>query len=185
MTLLRSFTESDEVILHRLFFALKPTDEAVAAIAAERGRIGVADSHVTDDRLQLTLWALDLAMTPTPGTIARLAEAAAKIRGPALRIMFQEVASDGKVTMLMPGEPMPVLKAFPQRLALAIADVGLWPNRGFRFEPHLALACRQEGETSRRQTRVPIGWRSREFVLIHSLVGLTEHVELGRWSLEG
>ena len=184
MSLLRSFDESDEVILHRLFFALKPTAEAVSEIAEERGRIGVAKSHVSDDRLHLTLWALDLAMTPTPGTITRLGEAAARVRGPALRMVLQEVASNGKVTVLTPGEPMPVLKAFQQRLALAIAGAGIWPNRGFRFEPHLTLAYRQE-ESFRRQTWVPIGWRSHEFVLIHSLVGLTEHVELGRWALEG
>ncbi len=31
----------------------------------------------------------------------------------------------------------------------------------------------------------PVSWRADAFVLIHSLVGLTEHVELGRWALRG
>ena len=183
MSVLGSF-ESDEIILHRLFFALKPSEEAVAELAEVRGRIGVAKSHVLDDRLHMTLWALDLPMTPTPGIVADLCAAAAKVRGPALRLVFQEVVSNGKVTCLKPGDHMPVLKAFQQKLALAIADAHIWPNRGFRFDPHLTLAYEQD-ESFRRQIWCPISWRSHEFVLIHSLVGLTEHVELGRWSLEG
>jgi RNA 2',3'-cyclic 3'-phosphodiesterase len=183
MTLLRA-PDSDEIILHRLFFALKPSAEALVEIAEERGRIGVAKNHVLDHRLELTLWALDLPMTPTPGTIARLCDAAAKVRGRALRMVLLEAESNGEITVLKPGEPMPMLKAFQQRLALAIADAGIWPNRGFRFDPHVTLAYEQE-ESFRRPTWCPISWRSHEFVLIHSLVGLTEHVELGRWSLEG
>jgi 2'-5' RNA ligase len=183
MALLRT-PEVDELVLHRLFFALKPSAEAIREIAEERGRIGVAKRHVLDHRLHVTLWALDLPMSPTAGTIERLCAAAAKVRGPALRLVLQEAASNGKVTVLKPGEPMPVLKAFQQKLALAIADAGIWPNRGFRFDPHVTLAYEQE-ESFRRPVWCPIGWRSHEFVLIHSLVGLTEHVELGRWSLEG
>lgn len=182
MALLRSF-DTDEIILHRLFFALRPSAEAVPEIAEIRGRIGVAKNHVFDHRLHVTLWALDLPMTPTSGTIERLREAATRLHGPALRLVFQEVVSNGRVTCLKPGEPMPVLKAFQQRLALALADAGLWPNRGFRFDPHLTLAHGQA--QSFRQPVWPISWRSHEFVLIHSLVGLTEHVELGRWSLDG
>ena len=182
MSLLRT-PESDEIILHRLFFALRPSAEAVAGIAGVRGEIGVAQSHVLDHRLQLTLWALDLPMTPTPGTVERLCEAAAKVRTPALRMVLNEVVSDHHVTYLRPGEPMPVLKAFQQRLALAIADAGIWPNRGFRFDPHVTLAYGRD-ESFRREVW-PISWRAEEFVLVHSLVGLTEHVELGGWALDG
>ena len=182
MTLLRT-PESDELVLHRLFFALKPSDDVVPEIAAVRGCLGVAKSHVHDHRLHMTLWALDLPMSPSPGTVERLCEAAATLRGPALRLVFQEVVSNGKVSCLRPGDHMPVLKAFQQKLALAIADAQMWPNRGFRFDPHVTLAYGQEDRF--RRPIWPISWRSGEFVLIHSLVGLTEHVELGRWSLEG
>lgn len=113
MTLLRT-PEVDELVLHRLFFALKPSAEAIREIAEERGRIGVARSHVLDHRLHMTLWALDLPMTPTPGIVADLCAAAAKLRGPMLRLVFQEVVSNGKVTCLKPGDHMPVLKAFQQ-----------------------------------------------------------------------
>ncbi len=182
MSLLRT-PDSDEIILHRLFFALRPSAEAAAEIAGVRGEIGVAQSHVADHRLHLTLWALDLPMTPTPGTIGRLCDAAAKVRGPALRLVLNEVVSNTHVTCLRPGEPMPVLKAFQQRLALAVADAGIWPNRGFRFDPQVTLAYGQD--QGFRRAVWPIGWRSEAFVLIHSLVGLTEHIELGRWALQG
>ncbi|RYF99230.1 MAG: hypothetical protein EON94_11715 [Caulobacteraceae bacterium] len=183
MSLLRT-PDTDELVLHRLFFALKPAEAIVPEIAAVRGGLGVAKSHVLDQRLHIALWSLDLPMTPPPGLVADLCDAAAKVRGPALRLAFQEVVSDGEVTCLRPGDHMPVLKGFQQKLALAIADARIWPNRGFRFEPHLTLAYGQE-ESFRRPIRCPISWRSHEFVLIHSLVGLTEHVELGRWPLEG
>jgi 2'-5' RNA ligase len=183
MSLLRSFDESDELILHRFFFALKPSAEAVAEMAEVRGRVGVARSHVLDHRLHLTLWSLDLPIMPPPGIIADLGRAASTVRGPALRVVLQEVVSNRANTCLTPGEPMPVLKDFQRRLQLAIAGVGIYPNRGFRFNPHVTLAYGQD-EGFRHQI-LAIGWRSHEFVLIHSLVGLTEHIELGRWALEG
>jgi 2'-5' RNA ligase len=139
---------------------------------------------VLDDRLHLTLWSLDLPTMPPPGIIADLCRAASAVRGPALRLVFQEVVSNGKNTCLKPGEPMPVLKHFQRRLQLAIADAGIYPNRGFRFDPHVSLAYGQD-EGFRHALVWPVGWRAHEFVLIHSLVGLTEHVELGRWTLEG
>jgi len=181
VSLLRPLDDHDELVLHRLFFALIPSAEAVAEIAAVRDGIGVAKRHVLDHHLHMTLFALDLPMTPPPGLVADMMAAAGRIAGPALRIVLQELVSNGQVTCLRPGDHMPVLKAFQQRLALALADAGVWPRRGFRFDPHVTLAYGQ-GESFRRQVW-PISWRAGEFVLIHSLVGLTEHVPLGRWAV--
>jgi 2'-5' RNA ligase len=138
---------------------------------------------VFDDRLHLTLWTIDLAVEPNAGVVEPLCEAAAKVRAPALRLALGELVGNGQVTCLKPGEPMPVLKTFQQKLQLAIADKGLWPNRGFRFDPHVTLAYGQEEGV--RRPILPISWRAQEFVLVHSLVGLTEHVVLGRWALQG
>ena len=33
------------------------------------------------------------------------------------------------------------------------------------------------------QTIEPITWTAREFVLVHSLIGQTRHIPLGRWAL--
>lgn len=183
MTLLRPFDDSDELVLHRLFFALKPSAEAIAEIARVRDGVGVAKSHVSDERLHMTLFALDLPMTPPPGLIAAMAGAAEGLRGVPLRIVLHEVVSNGVVTCLKPGDHMPVLKGFQQKLALAMAGAGVWPNRGFRFDPHVTLAYGQE--ESFRRPIWPVSWRAAEFMLVHSLVGLTEHVPLGTWALEG
>lgn len=183
MALLRPLGDSDEVVLHRLFFALMPCADVIPEIAAVRGQLGIAKSHVLDHRLHMTLWSLDLPMTPPPGIIADLCAAAAKVEGPALRLVLQELVGNGHATCLKPGEPMPVLKAFQQKLQLAVADAGIWPNRGFRFDPHLTLAYGQDG--GMRRPVWPVSWRADAFVLIHSLVGLTEHVERGRWALRG
>lgn len=180
MTLLRTHA-SDELVLHRLYFALKPSEAAVAGIAAVRAQLGVAASHVADERLHVELFALDLPMTPPPGLIAEMGRVAARLGGAALRIEFGELAGDGAVTALLPGSPMPVLRAFQQRLALALAGAGIWPGRGFGFEPRLILAHGQQ-HSFRRAIR-PVSWRANELVLVHSLTGLTEHVVLGRWGL--
>lgn len=185
MSLLRTLGDSDEIILHRLFFALMPSEDIIPEIASVRGELGIAKSHVLDHRLHMTLWSLDLPMTPTQGIVEdlRRAAAAATVAAPALRLVLQELVGNGRVTCLKPGEPMPVLKAFQQKLQLAVADVRLWPNKGFRFDPHLTLAYGQEQGV--RRPVWPISWRAEELVLIHSLVGLTEHVVLGRWTLGG
>ncbi len=183
MALRRPFDDSDELVLHRLFFALMPSADAMTDIAAVRDNVGVAQSHVVDHRLHMSLFTLDLPMTPPPGMVADMAKAAVKLNGPALRVVLQEVVSNGKVTCLKPGDHMPVLKAFQEKLAMALAGAGIWPNRGFRFDPHVTLAYGQE--ESFRRSIWPISWRAEEFVLIHSLVGLTEHVPLGRWGLAG
>ena len=49
MTALRC-VDSDEIVLHRLFFALMPSAEVVPEIAAVRGGLGIAKSHVLDHR---------------------------------------------------------------------------------------------------------------------------------------
>jgi 2'-5' RNA ligase len=183
MTLLRTFDDSDELVLHRLFFALVPDAAAAAEIGRLRDGLGGARARVADERLHMTLFALDLPMTPPAGLIADMSAAAARLAGPALRIVLHELVGNGAVTCLKPGDHMPVLKAAQQRLAPALADAGIWPNRGFRFDPHVTIAYGQ-GESVRRQLW-PISWRAREFFLVHSLVGLTEHVALGRWPLEG
>lgn len=57
------------------------------------------------------------------------------------------------------------------------------PERKTRFTPHLSLAYPSEG--FQEEQIAPVSWEVRELVLVHSLVGQTEHRELARWSLGG
>jgi 2'-5' RNA ligase len=50
-----------------------------------------------------------------------------------------------------------------------------------KFTPHVTLLY--DDRMVPEQAVEPISWRVREFVLTHSLLGKTQHVELGRWPL--
>jgi 2'-5' RNA ligase len=168
----------------RVFFGLQPSYGAIAEIAEERAQMGMARRYVADNQLHLTLWVLDLAMRLTPEFVTRLRDVASTVRGPALWISLAEILSNGRNTLLKPDDELPVLLAFQQRLNLALRGAAILPNPGFRFSPHITVAYGQR-QCFHRPTWVPISWQSHEFVLVHSLVGLTRHIELGRWLLDG
>jgi 2'-5' RNA ligase len=71
--------------------------------------------------------------------------------------------------------------AFQQALRTELARAGVRHKSGPQFTPHVTLL--------RDKTRVPehriepICWTAREFVLVHSLLGRTQHIPLGRWFL--
>jgi len=66
-------------------------------------------------------------------------------------------------------------------LGAALARTG-FARVSRRFTPHMTLLY----DTRRLApcSVEPVTWTAREFVLIHSRIGLTQHIPLGRWSLE-
>ncbi|MES2661025.1 MAG: 2'-5' RNA ligase family protein [Verrucomicrobiota bacterium] len=50
-----------------------------------------------------------------------------------------------------------------------------------KFEPHITLSYLNG--TFPTESIDPVGWMVRDLVLIHSLVGQTKYIELGRWKL--
>jgi len=72
------------------------------------------------------------------------------------------------------------LFAFHGTLGSALARTG-FVRVSRRFTPHMTLLydTRRVAPCSVE----PVAWTAREFVLIHSRVGLTQHIPLGRWSL--
>ena len=130
----------------------------------------------------MTLFAHDRATTPDPDLIERMSKVAAKIAQPAMRIALGELIGAGDNVLLRPGDHMPVLGAFRDKLAYGLAVAGVPSKRGYRFNPHVTIAY---GMRDSFRRAIPlISWRSEELVLVHSLVGLTEHRILGRWKLE-
>ncbi|HKD21396.1 MAG TPA: hypothetical protein VKB71_05260, partial [Rhizomicrobium sp.] len=51
------------------------------------------------------------------------------------------------------------------------------------FQPHITLA-RDETRVKPEAVSPPISWTVREIVLVHSLLGKTTHIHLGRWPLQ-
>jgi 2'-5' RNA ligase len=52
-----------------------------------------------------------------------------------------------------------------------------------RFMPHVTLLY--DRQTVDAQGITPVSWRVTEFVLVHSLLGQSRHIVLGRWPLRG
>ncbi len=70
-----------------------------------------------------------------------------------------------------------------EALGAALTRAGLGGATRGEFKPHVTLL--------RDTLRVapakiaPVSWQVRDFVLVHSLLGRTTHIHLGRWDLRG
>lgn len=68
-----------------------------------------------------------------------------------------------------------------QRLVIRFALEGLRSPKKAAFEPHVTLAYIDK--YLRSEPVEAVGWMVEDLVLIHSLMGKTQYIELGRWKL--
>ena len=174
----------------RLFLALFPdadTAARVSALATEQCRLrGLQGKPLRSDRLHVTLFHLgDWAGVPDD-LVAAARHAAGSLREPQFELAFDTVAS---FAVRRPQNPFVLksacgneaLRGFHARLAQGLRRAGLAQWTRGSFEPHVTLAY--DPQVVPPQPVEPIGWRTREFVLVHSLLGRTVHMPLARWSL--
>lgn len=176
----------------RLFYALLPDEDTAARIAALARSLH--DEHALQGRrlqatrLHVTLHHLgDHAGLPDD-VVAKARDAAAAVAMPAFGIAFDSVSSftgRPRNRPLVLRGTMGVVQAVAFQTTLgermAVAGLGRWIERN--FTPHLTLLY--DDRSVAPQTIEPIAWTVREFVLVHSLLGRTEHRILGRWPLRG
>jgi 2'-5' RNA ligase len=173
----------------RLFLAVFPDPATVArlsALAADRcAHHGLRGRPLLPERLHVTLLHLgDWAGLP-PDVVDATMKAAARVRAAPFEVMFDRVASfDGRRDKLpfvlrADGGNAP-LRAFQAHLAVLLREAGVAPAEA-GFEPHVTLAY--DARKVAVEPVAPIGWRVDEFVLVHSLLGRTRHIRLGRWPL--
>lgn len=171
--------------LHRLFFALRPPAGAAAYIDDCRARLGQSGRPVGLGRLHVTLNILD-DWPFRPWELIRamigIGAAVSQVTAP-FRVNFDQLIGTAHSMALRPSEAIEALRAFQRQLAAALARVGVPTRRGTRFSPHLTLAYGSyEALVAAAE---PVSWRVEDFLLIESLVGRTEHLVHGRWSLVG
>ncbi|MCO5979210.1 2'-5' RNA ligase family protein [Ideonella oryzae] len=177
----------------RLFFALQPTDAACAQIAALSQRLreshGLNSKPIAPERLHITLHHLgDHAGVP-----ADVVEAAGRAAARVVCAPF-DVVLDHAMSFRIRRDKAPfVLRTaasheaavldFQRQLGQSMALEGLGHSVDVRFTPHVTLtyAPRELPESPVE----PVQWTVREFVLIHSLLGRTQHRVLARWPLSG
>ncbi|WP_257385117.1 2'-5' RNA ligase family protein [Tahibacter caeni] len=176
----------------RLFLGLYPdaaTAARIDALGAEVcARHGIRGPRHQPGRLHITLFHIgDWAGLPTD-TVEAARTAAASLRAVPFPITLDEVASfsgrrDKRPLVLKAGGGNAALHAFRAELGTALARNGLGRCVSRTFEPHVTLAY--AAQTVDAEAVTPITWTAQDFVLVHSLLGQTRHVVLGRWALEG
>lgn len=165
---------------HRLFFALRPASAGVPGIRSHRNRIEQGHGHVRDDRLHVTLGiTTDFPMFPDSVAEAMQAIGAAVTIGP-VPVVLDRLVGTARSVALRPDRPSQKLRDLHHQLDAPLTRLGL-RRPDWEFSPHVTLAYRDG--VSFEQRIDPIAWDSGDFVLIHSLVGQTEHRELARWPL--
>jgi len=176
-------------VTDRLFLATFP-DPATAAAIRQRAEDlqashGLSGRPLSVERFHVTLHHLGDHAGLRRDIVARATEAAEAVTAAPFEVTFDRVASfnngGNNPFVLQGGEGLAALKAFQSDLGLALARAGLGRLADRAFTPHVTLLYDRQLVAERAIE--PVTWWVDGFTLIHSLLGRTEHVPLGRWSL--
>jgi 2'-5' RNA ligase len=174
----------------RLFFAVFPDTATAARIAGIaqvlRSQHGLRGKPLHTDRFHVTLHHLgDYAGLPGD-LVARAEQAAMRVDLPAFDVAFDSASSFSRQPRNRPfvlrGDAgVASLQELQSALGKDMAAGGMGRLVEHKFTPHVTLLY--DDRAVAPQPIEPIVWTVREFVLVRSLLGKTEHLILGRWSL--
>ena len=176
----------------RLFFAIFPDTAAARSVAGVAERLrrerDLKGAPLGISRYHISLYGLgDYAGLPND-VVARAREAASSMADSSFDVAFERVGSfvrrRRKLPLVLRGRSCPApLIDFHHALGEALARNGLGKYVSRRFKPHVTLLY--DRHHIAEQAVEPVQWKVREFVLVHSLLGRTRHIHLGRWPLTG
>ena len=165
---------------HRLFFALRPPPRQRNLIGWQRDQLGLAERIVRNDRLHVTLGITDDFEHRPYAEARRLVEIGESIAAAPVSVALDRLSAGNASIALCPSRRIAALADLGEQLR-AILERDRLLRRGWTFRPHMTLLYRNGAPFQRKIE--PIGWEATDFVLIHSILGATEHIELGRWPL--
>ena len=174
---------------HHLFFAIVPDPDTAMRIErlAQHLRVeyGLRGKPLPTAHFHLTLHSVGFHDTFFERVASWAQAAASTVSMPAFNVAFDHVASFHRTTrdqpvVLLGSDGAAALREFQGVLGTTLARAGFTP-RPSSFTPHLTLLY-DKREVAER-TIEPIQWFAREFVLIDSRVGKTQHVQLAKWPL--
>jgi 2'-5' RNA ligase len=184
--------EAPAAITDGLFFAVYPHVLAAAEIA-RRGQQLCASLRgrgkpLAANRLHVTLHHLGNFAGGLPQEKVEAAmRAAASIAVAPFSVEFDRATSFAPKLRAGPlvlcgGEGVVGLRQLHDMLGEALERAGFEPGEGGKaYTPHVTLAYGMPWIAE--QPAEAIAWNVHEFVLMHSLLGRTRHVALGRWPL--
>lgn len=183
---------ADATPTDRLFFAVFPDTaarEAIARLAQDVGsRHELRGKPLPCERLHVTLHHLgDYAGLPA-ALVDQAKRAGDRVVAMPFEVAFDRVASfaartDKKPCVLLGADADSPLRRLRRQLGDRLIEVGLGKQVTRDFTPHVTL--RYERGLVPEHAVAPIAWTLREFALVHSLLGRTEHRVLQRWRLHG
>jgi 2'-5' RNA ligase len=170
-----------------LFFAALPPPEARPVIAALGRRLqkahGLRGALIDEGRLHVTLASAQAPQLSLQEAIWRAQTLAMEIRATPLPARFDVAGSfrgKDRYPFVLRGRGMTQLAGFRDYLRQAMQSAGFAVSSS--YTPHITLLwadrCVEE-----EYPVAPICWQVSDFVLVMSVVGDSEHIQLGRWSL--
>jgi 2'-5' RNA ligase len=171
-----------------LFFAIRPEDEAAAAIASLGNRLKTAHRlrgrAIARERLHNTLAAVHDAGTISQN-IARARAIGDRLRHRRFSVRYDWTGSfkggaHGHPFVLRGGEGLEPLAEFRARLRDEMLRAGFAVVQG--FTPHVTLLWADRPVED--YPIAPVAWMVREFVLTVSLHGCSCHIDVARWTLK-
>ncbi|WP_165187471.1 2'-5' RNA ligase family protein [Caulobacter soli] len=176
-------------VTDRLFLAIFPDPATAAEIAqradALRAAHQLSGRPLAFERFHITLHHLGDHAGVRRDIVEMASEAAGAMTTLPFEVVFDRAASfnngGNNPLVLQGGEGLEALKAFQRDLGLAMARAGLGKRVDKSFTPHVTMLY--DKRLVAEQAIPPIRWTVGGFSLIHSLLGRTEHVSLGSWTL--
>ncbi|MET0310218.1 MAG: 2'-5' RNA ligase family protein [Sphingomonas sp.] len=165
---------------HRLFFALKPTLVESRLTGLFRDTLEPQLDPVANDRLHMTLGITSDFMAFPHDLAQRMLGIGEAVAGDPFALSLDRLSGSERSMALRPNKRPPALSALQKQIDDQLRYWNLM-RTGWSFNPHVTLGYR--AGLSFLKPIVPLEWEVGDVVLIHSLVGATRHVELGRWPL--
>jgi len=174
----------------RLFLGLFPDAADAARLSQQalslRERFGLAGHLLAPERLHVTLLHLGDHVGLREDIVSAARRGADTVRLPPVEVAFDQAMSFAThrgthPLVLCSGQSHEALRQLWQTLDLALQRAACPKPRSGSFTPHMTLLY--DRERMPVQAVEPLAWTAREFVLVHSLLGQTRHIVLGRWPL--
>ena len=181
---------TDPTPTDRLFIGIFPpasVNARISRMAEElRARHRLTGKPLAPERFHVTLFDLGDYVGLPEGLARSAGEAAATLSARPFDVRFDFVES---FAIRKPKLPLVLrsstaierLMDFQQQLGHALKRAGLGRFVGPQFTPHVTLLY--DPQSVAREPVEPVGWTVNEFVLVHSLLGQTRHLKIGRWPL--
>ena len=176
----------------RIFFAALPDAETAARIHALAQTLksanGFIGTQILAEHLHVTLFHLG-DWPALPLEIVEAAKRAAQQAAPmvppfAVQFLRSESFrnSTGVYPFVLTGDRSAAeWRPLHDTLAAALKRAGLGGATQGEFKPHITLL--RDAKKAPALPIAPLSWTVRDIVLVHSLLGRTTHVHLGRWPL--